>query len=446
MTITRRTALKLSITAFLGSLAIRSRAQDIAGTKVIVIGAGLAGLAAAKQVQAQGADVIIFEAGSHIGGRVRTDRSLGAPFELGAGWIHGPSRQNPTQQLATQVNARTYVTDDDSLEVFDPQGNALSDAQYERLDELHQYLKEILFYPLRPGQHSVEDALTLIDPDIVSDPLGRWILSAYFEFSIGAGINDISVANGFEANSFDGADVILTEGYDSIIAPLAAGLDIRLNTSVSEIWYDEDGVEVDGEAADYVICTVPLGVLKAGKITFEPPLPRDLRDAIDQIGFGSVTKIAMKFPEPFWDTGTQYFGMMTEPKGRWNYWLNYRTFSDENILLGLSVGDYAPFADRMSKAAMTEDALDVLRSVWGDKVGVPAAIRTTHWSQDPHFLGAYSYSQAGGSIAQFRAFEKPVSNRVVFAGEHTQFDHLGTTHGALMSGRRAAVAIFSFNR
>lgn len=444
MTITRRAALKLSITAFLGGLATRSRAQDMAGTKVIVIGAGFAGLAAAKQVQEQGADAIIFEAGSYIGGRVRTDRSLGAPFELGAGWIHGPSRQNPTQQLANLVNARTYVTDDDNFDVFDPQGNALSDAQYERLDELYDYLEEILFYPVRSGQQSVEEVLTRIDPDIVNDPLGRWMLSAYFEFSIGAGIGDISAANGFESSSFDGADVILTEGYDSIIAPLAAGLDIRLNTSVSKIWYDDDGVEVDGEPADYVVCTVPLGVLKSGKITFDPPLPRELRDAIDEIGFGSVTKIAIKFPEPFWDTGTQYFGMMTEPKGRWNYWLNYRTFSDENILLGLSVGDYAPFADRMSKAAMTEDALDVLRSVWGDKVGVPTAVLTTHWSQDPHFLGAYSYPQAGGLIAQFRAFEKPVSNRVLFAGEHTEFDHLGTTHGALLSGRRAADAILKF--
>jgi monoamine oxidase len=444
MTITRRAALKLSITAFLGGLATRSRAQDMAGTKVIVIGAGFAGLAAAKQVQEQGADAIIFEAGSYIGGRVRTDRSLGAPFELGAGWIHGPSRQNPTQQLANLVNARTYVTDDDNFDVFDPQGNALSDAQYERLDELYEYLEEILFYPVRSGQQSVEEVLTRIDPDIVNDPLGRWMLSAYFEFSIGAGIGDISAANGFESSSFDGADVILTEGYDSIIAPLAAGLDIRLNTSVSKIWYDDDGVEVDGEPADYVVCTVPLGVLKSGKITFDPPLPRELRDAISEIGFGSVTKIAIKFPEPFWDTGTQYFGMMTEPKGRWNYWLNYRTFSDENILLGLSVGDYAPFADRMSKAAMTEDALDVLRSVWGDKVGVPTAVLTTHWSQDPHFLGAYSYPQAGGLIAQFRAFEKPVSNRVLFAGEHTEFDHLGTTHGALLSGRRAADAILKF--
>jgi monoamine oxidase len=423
----------MSITAFLASLSNQARAQDMAGTKVIVIGAGFSGLAAAKQLQAQGAEVIVLDAGSYVGGRVRTDMSLGAPFEFGAGWIHGPSHQNLTKQLANQVNAHTFVTDDDNIEVFDSQGNALSDAQYEWLDSLYEYLEEFLYYPENPGRRS--------EPEILNDPLGRWMLSAYFEFSIGAGIGDISAANGFESSMFDGADVILTQGYDSIIAPLAAGLDIRLNTPVSEIWYDDTGVEVNGEWADFAVCTVPLGVLKSDKITFDPPLPQDLRDAIDQMGFGSVTKIALKFSEPFWDTETQYFGIMTEPKGRWNYWLNYRTFSDENILLGLSVGEYAPVADRMSKAEMTEDALDVLRSVWAREVGTPQAVITTHWSQDPHFHGAYSYPQAGGSIGQFRAFERPVSGRLLFAGEHTEFDHLGTTHGALMSGRRAADTI-----
>lgn len=443
MDITRRTVLKLSVTAFLASLSSQSRAQDMAGTKVIVIGAGFAGLAAAKQLQEQDAEVVVLEAGSYVGGRVRTDMSLGAPFEFGAGWIHGPSRQNATKQLADRVNARTFVTDGDNLEVFDPQGNALSDAQYERLDELYEYLEEILYYPENPGSGSVEEALARIDPDVLNDPLGCWILSAYFEFSIGAGIEDISAANGFESSTFDGADVIFTDGYDSIIAPLSAGLDIRLNTPVSEIKHDEQGVEVNGEWADFAVCTVPLGVLKARVIAFDPPLPQELRSAIDQIGFGSVTKIALKFSEPFWDTGTQYFGMVTGPKGRWNYWLNYRTFSDENILLGLSVGEYAPVADRMSRAEMTEDALDVLRSVWGREVGTPRAVMTTRWSQDSHFYGSYSYPQAGGSIDQFRTFEKPVSGRLLFAGEHTEFDHLGTTHGALMSGRRAADAIMT---
>jgi monoamine oxidase len=132
---------------------------------------------------------------------------------------------------------------------------------------------------------------------------------------------------------------------------------------------------------------------------------------------------------------------MTEPKGRWNYWLNYRTFSDKNILLGLSFGRYAPIADQMTPAAMTNDALDVLRSVWGERVGKPQSVLTTHWSEDPHFKGAYSYSQAGGSAAQYEIFAQPIAERLFFAGEHTIFEYHGTTHGALLSGLRAAEQI-----
>jgi len=441
LSLNRRDALKLGISAYLATLGAPAHAENLSGTKVIVIGAGLAGIAAAQRLQAQGAEVIVLEAGNYVGGRVRTDRSLGAPFEYGAGWIHGPSRNNPTQQLARQIGAPTFVTDDDNLEVYDRDGYALSDAEYERLDELYEEMEEALYYPKRPGQNNVREMLERSYPEFLTDPLGNWMLSAYFEFSVGAGIEDISAANVFESETFDGADVIFTEGYDAIIAPLATGLDIRLNTPVSNISYAKDGVKVDGMSADFAVCTVPLGVLKSGAIAFDPPLPRSTQKAIEQVGFGTVTKIALKFEEAFWDTQTQYFGIMTEPKGRWNYWLNYRTFSDENILLGVSVGQYAPVADRMSKSEMTEDALEVLRGVWESDVGTPQSVLTTHWSQDPHFLGAYSYAQAGGSLAQFGEFEKPVRNRLFFAGEHTIFEYGGTTHGALMSGRRAADAI-----
>lgn len=438
MTINRRDSLKLCIAAYLATIASQAGAKDLSGTKVIVVGAGLAGLAAAQRLKAQNAEVVILEAGAYIGGRVRTDWSLGAPFEYGAGWIHGPSRRNPTKQLANQINARTFVTDDDNLEVFATDGNALTDAQWEQFEEDYSYLYKKLNNPDHSGHQSVEDVLARTNPRILDDPLGRWMLSAYIEFSIGSGIEVISAENGFKSSTFSGDDVIFLEGYDKIIAPLAAGLDIRLNTSVSVIEYSDEAVMIDGEWTDHAICTVPLGVLKSDQIEFDPPLPDDLQDAIAQVGFGTVTKIAFKFAEPFWDIDTQYFGIMTEPKGRWNYWLNYRTFSQENILLGFSVGQYAPVADRMSVESMSADALDVLRSVWRRDVGTPQAVLTTSWSQDPKFYGAYSYAQAGGSIAQFRAFEKPVLDRLFFAGEHTIFDYSGTTHGALISGRRAA--------
>lgn len=442
MTITRREALKFAIAAFFSSFTGAAASQSLAGKKVIVVGAGIAGLGAAQQLHAQGAEVIILEAENYIGGRIRTDNSMGAPFEYGAGWIHGPSAQNPIKVLAEQVNATTAETDDDILEVFDDQGKPLSDDAYDHLDDLYKSLKRKLnAHEEHDETRSLRDIINQLKPGYLEDPIGRWMATAYFEFDIGAGIDDISAMNAFADEAFENEDVVFTEGYDIILAPLAAGLDVRLNTRVSRITYDNKGVDVDGMKANYVVCAVPLGVLKAGTITFVPPIPEAVQTAVDKIGFGTVTKIAFKFDNPFWDVETQYFGIMTEPKGRWNYWLNYRTFSDENILLGLSFGDYAPKADKMDEREMTEDAMQVLRSVWGDKVTAPQQVLTTHWSENPSFNGAYSYPQVGGSVAQFDSFVEPIAGRLFMAGEHTFFKYHSTTHGALLSGRRAATAI-----
>lgn len=438
----RRQILKLGIAAFLASLAARAPAQNLDGKTVIIIGAGIAGLAAGQELRQHGARVIVLEAESYVGGRIRTDMSMGVPFEYGAGWIHGPSADNPVQQLAAQIGAPTFVTDDDNLEIFGPDRTPLTDAGYDRIDATYERLLRKLYLRVRSrDKRSIAEAVADMESNALSDPLGRWLLSAFVEFDIGAAIEDISAANAFGDRAFDGEDVILPKGYDTILAPLKEGLDIRLNTPVGKITHSKDGVKVDDLPADYATCTVPLGVLKADSIRFDPPLPQDLRAAIAELGFGSVTKIALRFDEAFWDTDTQYFGITTEPKGRWNYWLNYRTFSEENILLGLSFGRYAPVADRLTQADMAKDALDVLRSVWGDKVGEPNAILSTHWSENPNFKGAYSYPQIGGSPRQFDVFAMPVNERLLFAGEHTLFDYHSTTHGALISGARAAARI-----
>ena len=113
----------------------RGRAQALADTKVIVVGAGIAGLGAAKSLAEQGAEVVVLEVKPHIGGRLFTDYSMGAPFEYGAGWIHGPSEDNPTKQLADAVNAQTIVTDNNNMIVFDDEGEELDDEELEEIDE-----------------------------------------------------------------------------------------------------------------------------------------------------------------------------------------------------------------------------------------------------------------------------------------------------------------------
>ncbi|MEQ8665249.1 MAG: NAD(P)/FAD-dependent oxidoreductase [Rhodospirillales bacterium] len=420
------------------------RAQSLSDISVVIVGAGIAGLGAARLLADEGVQVTVVEAKPHIGGRLLTDWSMGAPFEVGAGWIHGPEEDNPTRQLADDVDARYVVTDDDNAVYYHADGRPFTEGDYEDAEDAWDSVIYFIDENLEENDPaSLYDVIRRYNSSYLDDPRVKWVFSAWTEFSKGGPIEDLSAPLFYADKAFDGDDVVVTTGYDEILKPLAEGLDIRLSETVTDIWHDEDdGVEVTTDKgaieADYCICTVPLGVLKAGKVAFDPELPERHQKAIDRLGFGSVTKIALKFPEPFWDTDTQYFGIVTEPKGRWNYWLSYRTFSDENILLGVSVGAYAPVADRMSDAEMTADALDVLRQVWGDAVGEPVQVLATHWSQDPETLGAYTYPTPGSRKSDFNRLGKPLEDVLILAGEHTIFDYAGTTHGAYMTGIRAA--------
>lgn len=427
--------------ASLSSIALRN-AKAIQDKTFIVIGAGIAGLAAAKDISDIGAKVIVLEARDRIGGRIYTDYSMGTPFEIGAGWIHGPSKKNPIRLLSEDVSAKIFETDNDSLIVFDNDGNELTDLKVERIEkEWGRALKKIDDELEYSDRRSLAAALKTLYPHAIKDDGIRWAFSAYTEFSKGAAIEDLSAVYHDDDRAFELPDVIISSGYDHILAPLRLGLDIRLSSVVKKINYGKNGVYVKTEQGDIfgdaVVCSLPLGVLKSNTVDFDPPLPKDYVNSINSIGFGSVTKIALKFSSAFWDADTQYFGMITNPKGRWNYWLNYRTFSEENILLGLSVGSYALKADKMSKHEMTADALSVLRRIWGDSVSDPIAVKTTHWSIDQYCMGAYSYPKPGSTPKMFNMMMTPVSKSLVLCGEHTNFEYAGTVHGAYLSGRNA---------
>ncbi|MFT6694995.1 MAG: monoamine oxidase [Paracoccaceae bacterium] len=444
MPLSRRKFLKLGPQAALagGMLAVTSaKAETVADVDVIIIGAGISGLAAAHELTKKGYEVVVLEAKSNIGGRLLTDWSLGAPFEVGAGWIHGP-RGNPISTLAKAENAKTVVTKDDSYQVFTHDGMELG---YDKVDKAWGQLEKIFskIDTRFDGDQTLSQAIKKVAPKALDDPLLSWMFSAYTEFDTGGPLEKLSAYYFDEDDAFAGADVVLTTGYDEILKPLAKGLDIRLNQPVTRVEYEKgDGATVfsgnTAYEASFVISTLPLGVLQAKDVKFDPPLPKSQRARIKRIGMGNVTKLAMKFDQAYWPTDTQYFGLMTKEKGRWNYFLNYRTFCDQNILLALSVGDYATKVEKLSEKAMLADCMKAARTMFGQDVPEPQTHLATRWSRDKFSKGAYSYSKLGVKPADFDNLAKPVEDVIVFAGEHTLFKYHATVHGAYLSGLRAA--------
>ena len=444
----RRELLKLGLYAIASSLLfsklnVNSKNNNILkDKKIVVVGAGISGLSAAKKLSQYGVKVKVLEANNYIGGRIKTDWSFGndAPFEVGAGWIHGPSSNNPTKKLADKLGCEYFLTNDDKVTTFDEDGSEWGDERWEEV--LNIWEKTLLkvdqkleFNDKRNLRKAIED----INPKALQYPGVLWAFSAYTEFSKGTSIEKVSAVYHDDDKAFPGADVIIKNGYSTLINNIAENLDIELDTKVTSINTNSGkAIEIQTDnkiyKCDFVICSVPLGVLKAKRIKFIPELPNEKKKSIEKIGFGSVTKIAHRFDEPFWDTNIQYFGINTKEKGRWNYWLNYKTFSKQNILLGLSVGDYALIADNLSEREKKDDSLSVLRNVWGKNISEPNKSISTNWSNDQNFLGAYSYPKAGAKPKDYENLSKPVNNKLFFCGEHTIFDYAATTHGALLSG------------
>ncbi len=441
----RRDLFKFAVYATASSLLsskLNAKNNTLKDKKIVVVGAGIAGLSAAKTLTQHGAKVKVLEANNYIGGRIKTNWSFGndAPFEVGAGWIHGPSSNNPTKKLSDNIGCEYYLTNDDNITTFDEDGSEWGDQRWEEVLTLWEKTLLMVDEKLKlDDKRSLRKAIEEINPKVLEYPGVLWAFSAYTEFDKGASIEKVSAVYHDEDKTFPGADVIIKNGYSTLINNIAKQLDIALNTKVTSINTSlSENVEIrtDQEIynCDFVICSVPLGILKAKRIKFIPELPNKFKESIEKIGFGSVTKIAHRFDKPFWDTKIQYFGINTKEKGRWNYWLNYRTFCNQNILLGLSVGDYAFTADNLTDKEKRSDSLSVLRNVWGNDISEPNKSISTNWSSDPNFLGAYSYTKSGVNPKDYENLSKPINNKLFFCGEHTIFDYSATTHGALLSG------------
>lgn len=406
---------------------------DARGERVVIVGAGMAGLAAARRLADAGVEATVLEARERIGGRMWTDTSLGVPIDLGAAWIHGTDG-NPIVELAADAGAQTVETDFYNVVVFDADGEVPASrvqAAFATWDEITTRL-EVLSenadddVPLSDGLAEVAD---------LDDPVMAWVVRSMVVSEYAADPDKLALAWYGQEGEFDGPNLILPGGYAQLAQYLAHGLDIRTGTEVLRIADDGSGVKVDTSrgqvSADRVIVTVPLGVLKAGTIAFDPPLPDAKRRAIERLGFGLLNKVVLAFEEPFWPESPDMFGLVgaEQPVGDV---LNGLTFAGSPVLVGIRGGAAA----RSRESLSDEDTVAAVVEAMG--APEPTAAVVTRWASDPYARGSYSFLAVGSSPADQRALAEPVGDRLLFAGEATHEEFFATVHGAYMSGIREA--------
>ena len=433
------------------------------GKRVLVIGAGFAGLSAARALRQSGMDVVMLEARSRPGGRVLTDRSLGFPIDLGPSWLHGGPR-NPLKTLAEGSGIATQVSNYANFRFTNASsGRRLQVAPAELLETAQKFndaMRSAFLWGTWFAGNAATRGLSVadvfeaavrriearegpIDRGVIA--LQRWVL----ESNLAAPLEEVGAAALLD-NSGTGAgndvlppdDRLVTAGMDRLISLLALDLDIRYGQVVQSIAWRPGAVTIDTAGArwqaDYVVVTLPIGVLGEGSVRFDPPLPASIAEPMSRLRMGLLNKICLTFPRAFWDERADFLTFYTEPAPLYYAWLNLMRYGGKPALVGFTSGRMARTVETMSDAALVALVMRRMRAAHGNRVPEPEAVRTSHWASDPYARGSYSYPAIGASGSDRSALARPLEDTLFFAGEATHRDDPASVHGAWWSGLRAA--------
>lgn len=414
-------------------------------TRVIVVGAGVAGLTAAHRLQSAGIDTVVVEVRDRIGGRVHTADLGGAQVDVGASWLHGVASNPLVPFLHTAgLDVRSDGIWGAGMAVFTDSGWAPSQIASAAAVGMLAFDADAALEILEGPDPSLEDGFSWfvenggLDP-AWKDPVSAMLTSCLAALGTGGPAEKVSLA-GHAGYREEGGNAVVVGGYRRLVDHLAKDLDIRTGARVTAVIDGGRDIEVRTETtswrADAAVVAVPLGVLKAGRITFDPPLPPSHASAIRALAMGTVEKIVLGFENRFWPEGVRGVARLTGDRA-FPWWSDISAHTGVPTLIGFHNPPLARPPLPTSAEKRFELGIEALRSMFGE-IPTPAFAHATDWLHDPDSLGSYSYIPVGGSATHMETLAGPPSPRLHLAGEHTVPDAYGTVHAAFMSGQRAA--------
>jgi len=331
------------------------------GARVAVVGAGAAGLSCAGELKKLGFEPVLLEASDRVGGRVRSGDLDGTPVELGASWIHGV-KGNPLTGLARESGVGLHPYDYDLA--FPVAGQAELGQTGER-----RYWRAInSFEPGAPGAD--RQTVDWLLPWRWGPGL-EWAVEVETAQEYGADPDQLAALATWEGDWLGGGDALLDAPYVKVIEKLSGEAETIFGFEVRRVTQDSNGVVIragSGEevSAEAAVITVPIGVLKSGRIDFQPSLPAHTRTAIDGLGAGLLDKLWLAFDEPFWDEDSEGFQWIDPRRpGRWGFWVNALPETGKPMLMTLSGGSDAHRLEGKTDLEVVSGALRALDAMFG---------------------------------------------------------------------------------
>ncbi len=401
---------------------------------VVIIGAGAAGIAAARRIAAAGRRYLLIEATDHLGGRCITDnRAFGVPYDIGAHWIYLPD-SNPLTRLGPQRGMEVYPAP--------PSQKVRIGRRYAREGELEDFLAAQVRVT-----RAISDAARKVDipcEQVLPNDLGDWRATAEFvlgPYNYGKDLAQLSAVD-FARAAERRTAAFCRQGFGALLAVLARGITVQLSSPATAI-DSRAGIRVDTPkgtiTARAAIVTVPTNVVAAGGITFTPELGHRQIDAFGRLSLGSYDHIALELTNN--PLGLESDDLVFEKSADSHTAAILANIAGTPLCIVDVAGSFGRDLSAQGEAAMVAFATDWLVKLYG--ADVKTAIGRSHatrWNSDPWTLGAASAAAPGSAFAR-RTLLEPIADGVWYAGEAAHETLWGTVGGAWESGERTADAV-----